>query len=66
MFWYSVKTHKPATSGTYIVYQETTGYTRIAHVDHKIDGSYEFICEFEEDYLKGISHFADIPAIPLT
>lgn len=65
MFWYSVKTHKPAKSCSYIVYQETTGYTKIASVDHMNDGTYKFTCYFDSDYLEGISHFADIPPIPI-
>ncbi len=65
MIWYNVKTYKPSTSGTYIVYQETTGYTKIASVDHMKDGTYEFIDYQEDCALEGISHFADIPPIPI-
>lgn len=64
-FWHSTKTHKPPTSGTYIVYQETTGYVLIADVEHFTDGSFQFTNDYEPEYLEGITHFAEIPPIPL-
>lgn len=65
MFWHSTKTHKPANSGTYIVYQESTGYTMVADVEHFNDGSFQFVTDHQSNYLDGISHFAEIPPIPL-
>lgn len=64
-FWYSVKTHKPATSGCYLVYQDHTGYVFPAHVEHFNDGTFSWTDFENPEYLKGITYFANIPPLPI-
>lgn len=63
-FWYSVNTHKPATSGDYLIYSEVTGFTSVASVDHFMDGTFRFHNEeVAAGYIDNVTHFASIPPV---
>lgn len=64
-FWYSTQTHKPSDSGQYLVYQETTGFSFVCDAVLMNDGSFYFNDPYSDEYLTGVSHFAQIPPIPI-
>ena len=65
-FWYKTSEHKPSDSGQYLVFQEKTGYCLIADCSHYKDGTFYF-SEAENNFeeIIGVTHFAQIPPIPL-
>ena len=63
-FWYRTNEYKPSDSGQYLVYQETTGYRLICYCDHFTDNTFKFMDSDTDEYLDGITHFAQSPPIP--
>lgn len=63
--WYNVKEFKPINGGTYIVYVEITGFCYIACVDSFNDGTFHFTNENNLEYIENVSHFMDIPPLPI-
>lgn len=64
MFWYATKDHKPSDSGQYLVYQESTGFCFVCDVVHTNDDKFYFNDPYSDEYLTGVTHFAQIPPIP--
>ncbi len=65
MKWFSVKEFKPINSGEFLVYVESTGICYVADVDHFNDGTYHFNHPSGLEYIENISHFMNIPPLPI-